>query len=89
MDADARARELGPVAMQTLLHVRYTLAGEPYIARGCRRKVARQLAMREPPLLTIEPIDRGEAEEWLRCSLTPDGQAVVEAIHTLLRSKTT
>lgn len=73
--------------MQTLLHVRYTLAGEPYVARGCRRKIATQLATRDPPLLNVEPIDRGAAESWLRCTLTPEGVEVVEQIHELLRRK--
>lgn len=74
--------------MQTLLHVRYTLAGEPYIARGCRRKIATQLSQRDPPLLAVEPIERGSAEPWLSCTLTTEGNAVVEEIHALLRKKT-
>lgn len=51
---------------------------EPYIARRCRRRRARRLA--SLGLFTIEPIDRGAAEPWLQCTITPLGHDVAKLV---------
>lgn len=60
--------------------MRYTGADEPYVARNCRVRIAKQLE--DKKLVTTKPEGR---MNWLVCVPTPEGERALEILADRLR----
>lgn len=55
--------------------MRFATHEDPYVARNCRIRIAKQLAEKE--LVTVEPHGR---LDWLVARPTPDGERAIEIL---------